>query len=321
MSDNQLELMPIPTMGINGTITVETAEMEALFGIADLCVDSLDVSEKTRWIYKKHIGYYLGWLHAEGRSGAQRADFVAYKKHLLDRYSASTTSSYLSAARIFYKWLQSEGLASDITIGVKGPAKPRGFRKDPLSVDQTRRLLQVGEGDPDALRDRAIVSLLIHTGIRTIEAVRADVGDVRNVAGYSVLFVQGKGHDEKDEFVILTPATLKTLNEYMASRGTIGPDAPLFVSRSNRNLAGRLTTRSVSRIAKSRMEEAGIHSVRITAHSLRHTAITLALLGGATIQEAQAMARHSNLNTTMIYAHNIDRLETPAEAKIDIMLS
>lgn len=69
------------------------------------------------------------------------------------------------------------------------------------------------------------------------------------------------------------------------------------------------------------MKEAGIESERITAHSLRHTAVTLALLAGATVQEAQAMARHSSINTTMIYAHNIDRLETPAEGRIEDLLS
>ena len=65
---------------------------------------------------------------------------------------------------------------------------------------------------------------------------------------------------------------------------------------------------------------AGINSDRITAHSMRHTAVTLALIGGASIQEAQSMARHTNINTTMIYAHNLDRLDSPAESKIEALL-
>lgn len=286
------------------------------------CLEALDVSERTREIYARNLGYYADWLEAEGRTGDERADFVAYKMHLREKYAASTVSAYMSTVRTFYQWACSDGvLAQDITIGIKGPAKPRGFRKDPLSIEQARQLLQIGEGDAEALRDRAIVSLMLHTGIRTIEVVRADIGDVRNVAGHTVLYVQGKGRAEKDEFVILTPAVLQKLTDYIRSRGPVAPTDPLFISESNHNHGGRLTTRSISRIAKERMDEAGIRSDRITAHSLRHTAVTLALLGGATVQEAQAMARHSSINTTMIYAHNIDRLEAPAEGRIDNLLS
>ena len=69
------------------------------------------------------------------------------------------------------------------------------------------------------------------------------------------------------------------------------------------------------------MRKIGLNSDRLTAHSLRHTAITLALKGGATIQEAQALGRHANINTTLIYAHNIDRLTQAPERKIDVVLN
>jgi integrase len=61
-------------------------------------------------------------------------------------------------------------------------------------------------------------------------------------------------------------------------------------------------------------------SAKLTAHSLRHTAITLALVGGATVQQAQAMARHANINTTMIYAHNLERMDRAAEDALSGLL-
>lgn len=82
-----------------------------------------------------------------------------------------------------------------------------------------------------------------------------------------------------------------------------------------------MTTRSISRIAKDTLRQAGYDSPRLTAHSMRHTAVTLALLGGATPQEAQAMARHSSITTTMIYAHNLDRISHSAELKVEAVLS
>ena len=63
-----------------------------------------------------------------------------------------------------------------------------------------------------------------------------------------------------------------------------------------------------------------LDSSRLTAHSLRHTAVTLALMGGATIQEARLLARHSSINTTLIYAHNINRVAQAPERKIDALL-
>jgi site-specific recombinase XerD len=77
-----------------------------------------------------------------------------------------------------------------------------------------------------------------------------------------------------------------------------------------------MTTRSLSRIVKNSFINTGLNSNKLTAHSLRHTAITLSLLGGASLQEAQAFAGHTNITTTQIYAHNIERANNKCEATI-----
>jgi site-specific recombinase XerD len=97
-------------------------------------------------------------------------------------------------------------------------------------------------------------------------------------------------------------------------------DAPLFASAGNRNASGRMTERSISRIVKDAFKGIGLNSARLTAHSLRHTAVTFALLGGATVQDTQAMARHESINTTMIYAHNLQRVKNGAEFAVDRVL-
>lgn len=53
--------------------------------------------------------------------------------------------------------------------------------------------------------------------------------------------------------------------------------------------------------------------------SLRHTAVTLALLGGASLQQAQSMARHTNINTTLVYSYNLDRVSQAGEFAVDRM--
>ena len=79
--------------------------------------------------------------------------------------------------------------------------------------------------------------------------------------------------------------------------------------------------RIVRKIVKGILIENGIISDRITTHSLRHTFVTLNLLNGATLQEVQSMARHTSINTTLIYAHNIDKLKSDNEQKLDNLLN
>lgn len=285
---------------------------------------SLDVKERSRDSYRKALKQFLHWTREQGRDATERSDIIDYKAHLQRQFSAATVSSYLTAVRQLFGYLEAEKIYPNITVGVKGCKAPRGFRKDALTPEQARHLLHsMDRSTLEGKRDFALVNLLVQTGLRTIEAQRADIGDIRQEGGAALLYIQGKGRDEKDAFVLLTEATLKPIRVYLKARGREGRrgDAPLFASHSNRNQAGHLTTRSISRIVKVALKGAGIDSDRITAHSLRHTAVTLSLLAGASVQEAQQLARHSSVNTTMIYAHNIDRVKNAPERRISAMLA
>ncbi|MCX7015145.1 MAG: tyrosine-type recombinase/integrase [Candidatus Sumerlaeota bacterium] len=161
-------------------------------------------------------------------------------------------------------------------------------------------------------------NLLVRTGLRTIEAIRADVGDIRQESGEWVLRVQGKGRDAKDEFVLLTIDAFKPLLEYLVLRRNPPLDAPLFAATSNRCVNARLTTRSVRGIVKAHLRRYGFDSDRLSCHSLRHTFATLALKGGAPLEQVQAACRHASIQTTMVYAHNLDRVANGAERYVEI---
>ena len=102
----------------------------------------------------------------------------------------------------------------------------------------------------------------------------------------------------------------------MNRRENIDDTQPLFTSVSNNNRGKRLTTRSVSGTVKTIMQEAGYDSERLTAHSLRHTAVTLSLLAGNDITEVQQFARHSNISTTMIYNHALEKAKNQCSNSI-----
>jgi len=141
---------------------------------------------------------------------------------------------------------------------------------------------------------------------------RARVQDIRQESGQAVLWIQGKGRDEKDDFVLLVDETLQPLEDYLRARGA-SDEEPLFCSCSNRNRGEALSTRSLSRIVKQALQAVGLDDSRLTAHSMRHTAITLAAAGGASLHQVQAMARHSDPKITMVYFHNLNRIQAGAE--------
>lgn len=283
-----------------------------------------DVKESSRRTYKRQLRQFVRWLEATGRAEhlntLQREDILAFKEALLtDGLSPNTVSGYITAVRRFFAWLETQKIYPDVTRGIKGAKKPRGFRKDTLTRGQIRQVLaSIDRSTLEGKRDYALINLLVRTGIRTIEAARARIGDLRQEGGQAVLWVQRKGRDEKDDFVLLTDEAVGPIYEYLAARGDRDENAPLFASLSNRNRGKAMTTRSISGVVKRHLKANGLDSPRLTAHSLRHTAISLAVEGGASLQQAQAMAGHSDPKTTMIYFHNLDRIRAGAEKCIAI---
>lgn len=290
--------------------------------IIDAFIASLDVKPRSKETYRKGLKHFIEWINSQGITNPTRADILNYKADMLNRYSACTVSSYISAVKGFYTYLEGEKISPNIAAGIKGAKNRQGFRKDALTAKQAKEVITaVDATTAEGKRDYALMNLLIYTGLRTIEAQRANIEDIRSEAGQAVLYIQGKGRDSKDAYVILPQSVLAPIKEYLRTRGKQPDTAPLFASHSDRNKGGRLTTRSISRIAKEALKSAGYDDSRLTAHSLRHTAVTLSLLAGATVQEAQALARHSSVNTTLIYAHNLNRIANAPELKIESLLA
>lgn len=280
-------------------------------------MEAADVVSESKAVYRRQMKQFALWLLAEGRPLGQvsRQDILSYKDHLLNSgKAASTVNNYLVAVRRLFEWLESLKIYPNVARGVKGMKKARNFKKDCLTPAQSREALSSIETSTlQGKRDYALLNLLLRTGLRTIEVARAKVGDLRQEAGEAVLWIQGKGRDEKDDFVLLTSETLKPLKQYLRARGQVTDDDPLFASVSDRSKGSPLATRSIRWIVKEILRSIDLDSRRLSAHSFRHTAVTLAIRGGASLQQVQAMARHSDPRTTLIYFHNLDRISHGAE--------
>lgn len=298
---------------------------EQNFNINDFVLDefkkNLDATPKTKETYIKGVKAFLEWCNDNNISEVTHATLIQYKEDLSKDKKASTISMYMTALKKLYKFLETKGI-KNIASDLKGAKQKRNYTKDPLTLDQAKELLKsIDRTTNEGKRNYALIHLLITTGLRTIEIERANIEDIRNVANNSVLYVMGKGRQDKDEYVKLTYETLKAINDYLSTRNIKDDKEPLFISYSDRTNGQRLKTRSIRDIIKKAYKNIGINSDKITTHSLRHTAITLSLLGGTPLQEVQQMARHSNINTTMIYAHNLKRIESNAEQNIQKLLN
>ena len=300
---------------------------ESLFdpdALIDRFIASIDAKINSKSTYRRQIKPFIEWISDkysfDNLRFLSQQEIYSYKDALVRAgKSACIISGYLTVVRKFFEWLESQKIFPNIAKSVKGLKKPKGFRKECLTTDQIKSALAVFDTTTlDGLRDYALFNLLVRTGLRTVEVSRATVGDLRQESGEAILLVQGKGRDSKDDFVLLVDEALRPLYKYLASRGPLSENEPLFCSTSNRTRGEPLKERTICGIIKETLRKVDIDDSRITAHSLRHTAVSLSIKNGASLIQAQAMARHSDPKTTMIYFYNHERIKSGAERYVII---
>lgn len=290
-------------------------------GLVATFVSSQDVKESSRSLYNRTLCQFFLWVESSGRVLANlcRVDILAYKDHLQEQgLSALTIGSYIVSVRKFYEWAEANKLYPNIAKGVKTPRRVQAFKKQHLTDSKSGELLSYFESK--SLRDFAIVNLILRTGLRTIEVVRADIGDITFKGERRVLKVWGKGHTEKDDFVVLSEKTYIPIANYLATRKGARAGEPLFTSNSNQNAGGRLTTRTISQICKEGLQAIGLDGKEFTAHSLRHTTAVAILKHGGSITDVQSVLRHSSPVTSQIYTESVKeemRLQDAPEMIID----
>jgi len=300
---------------------IDTVGFQGIEELVDQFINGQDVKISSKLLYRRTLKQYFNWVNLKGYLlyKIARPQLLEYKEELLSSgMSSLTVGSYITSVRRFYEWTEANKFYPNVAKGIKSPKRKQQFKKQALLPSQATDLLNYYQDK--ALRDYAIINLLLRTGLRTIEVIRASVEDITFKGAQRVLLVQGKGRDEKDNFVLLTDKTYQPLAQYLATRGNINGSEPLFTSTSNNSKGERLTTRSISYIAKEGLKAIGLDERSFTAHSLRHTTAVNILRAGGSLETAQFTLRHSNPATTQIYTATLNeerRLQNSGEALID----
>jgi integrase/recombinase XerC/integrase/recombinase XerD len=300
---------------------ITTVSPQRIEELVDRFIASQDVKQSSKLLYRRTLKQYFNWVTGKAYilSEIARPQIIEYKEDLLSSgISSLTVGSYITSVRRFYEWLEANKIYPNIAKGIKAPKRKQQFKKQPLLPAQATALLSYYQDK--ALRDYTIINLLLRTGLRTIEAIRANVEDITFKGSQRVLLVHGKGRDEKDNFVLLTDKAYQPIADYLATRGKVNSLEPLFTSTSNNSKGERLSTRTISYIAKEGLKAIGLDEKAFTAHSLRHTTAVNILRAGGSLEMAQFTLRHSNPATTQIYTATLNeerRLQNSGEALLD----
>lgn len=277
------------------------------------------LARDTAETYQRGLAKFQAWGQARLDLGTEvdRRAVLEWVASLREReLSSKTIAVWLAGVRAFCQWCLAQGhLALDPTAGVKPGRRVNTRRhvREQLADEEVARLLSLVSL---SLRDKALIWLMLYSAARAIELHRADLNDLRDTKDGMLFYVQGKGHSEKDEpLVIAARAAREAIRDYRAELAERGHQSgPLFVTeRQFQGQYRRISRRTLRRIVKEAFRRAGIIEPTKSTHSLRHTALSKALQNGADIRQVQRLARHASQATTEIYLHEQARLANPAE--------
>ena len=262
------------------SIRAYLADLESLL----LHINQLGVSE----FAQLELNHIRSWLANLSSKGAARS---------------SITRRVVSIRAFTYWGARSGWLSRDIGKDLIAP-KPERNLPDVLDIESaalTIKALEVRaqeEESASSLRDLALVEVLYGSGIRISELVGLDLGDIDRQR--STIKVMGKG--SKERVVPLGQPALTAVDNWInKGRAELVSEASgsaLFIGSRGK----RIDQRVARSVVYQAMEAIGSDK-KLGPHTLRHSAATHLLEGGADLRTVQEILGHSSLATTQIYTH------------------
>jgi integrase/recombinase XerD len=226
------------------------------------------------------------------------AGFLLYLKER--DYAQATVARKVAAVKSFFHYASENGLVGENpAAGLDSPRVRRGVPRAAETAD-VHALLETGCSgtEPDDLRDRAMFSLLYHSGMRVSEIVALDVNDV-NLEG-AVVLCRGRGGRVRS--IPMGDEAARLVDDYQREgrpfllRGQDQETEALFLNHRGT----RLTRQGFWLIMKSRARQAGVTSP-LTPHAVRHAFALRHLDRGTTLRDLKELLGHVNISTTQIY--------------------
>jgi integrase/recombinase XerD len=265
------------------------------------------LSSHTMLDYDRTFRRLEGWLGRDPPLASLKARDIRMFLNSLDGLSAKTVLNYHTGLAALWTWALKEGLVEKHIVREVDPPKPEQRAIVPYTeqdvkamlaaCDRSRRYRRPGKQAcdherPSAARDRAIILLLVDTGMRATEACELPIRhvDLKNRR----VMVMGKGR--KERLLPMSGNTAQALWRYLATRED-GDDvrAPLLMTREGQGMDRHVLRRLLTRIG----QRAGVRGV--TVHRFRHTFAINFLRNGGNVFALQRMLGHSTLEMVNRY--------------------
>lgn len=280
----------------------------------------------TRRAYRNDLGQFMKFVGIERPEEFRtvaRPHIIAWRKDLESKaLSPATIRRKLSAlADLFNHLCEANAITHNPVHGVERPTEGANEGKTPAISDGEARLI-LAAPDAETLkgkRDRAILSVLLHHGLRRAELCSLKVKHVAARRGIMTLTVHGKR--SKIRYLPVHPRAVGLVQDYLDAAGHgLDMDGALFrpVKRPDGKMESGLTSSSVYRnVVMKYAKEVGISVEGFGPHALRKTAATNALEHNADIAKVQEWLGHANISTTRLYDARLSRPEDSPTFKVE----
>ncbi len=274
-------------------------------------------------VYKKFIQY----LKENEIEFAKTSDVIRYREY---RRTLGDSTYYvyihICALKGLYSYLRMNQkrlnlptlYAYDIMLPIKNEnIKPR-ITKPILSIEQARHMILRTKEIRKSFwhyRNHAIVYLMLTSGLRSIEILRAKREDYKLVLGQWLLYFAPHKNNSNVEYVKVSKGASEALNDYLNLRHDDNPY--LFITHKHGITKNPLSRMFFQDMFRSVLKSCGYENSGITPHCLRHTAATINLQRGGSVSQTKQFLRHANIESTLVYVRHIERLKDDSERQIE----
>jgi integrase/recombinase XerD len=261
------------------------------------------LSINTRKAYADDIGQFLSYLDQKGVSSLNQVSRKQVLDHLMlmksRGMSTNSISRHLVSVKIFFRYLQQEGLLDRNVTDTMDSPRLWKILPDTLSEKEVNLLLRAPDmRKPLGVRDRAILEMFYASGLRVSELAHLQLSNLHIEDGY--IRVIGKGR--KERVIPVARDSSNILECYLDEVRPMLCENPrvqeVFVTRRETPLCRQ----RLWQIIKKYTKDAGIMK-NVTPHTLRHSFASHLLANGAPLRVIQEMLGHADIATTQIYTH------------------
>jgi site-specific recombinase XerD len=264
---------------------------------------------------------FLNFLDFDGVEGMEEVSIAMLRKYVRTGQDGNisprnTQNVRMASVILFYDFMTISGITSNnLARDLKGEKEEQKAQKGGRGGRAPKRIIPVLEWEEidkvlsivdqettyAGIRNKAMVRLLLDTGLRAAETVALTVDQAQEYL-FGKIRVIGKGNRER--LIRFEPTGIEAMRNWLQIRGRSRPAAPLlFVTDQGKAIPAKMLHTTVSRI----LERARLKKPQMGPHLLRHTAASRWLALGMDLRQVQENMGHGNIATTSRYLHLLEK--------------